>query len=351
MIEIDGSYGEGGGQILRTSLALSSITGLPLHIRDIRKHRRQPGLRPQHLTAAQAIAIITRANLVGACQDATDIYLHPNGLHSGKYRFDIPTAGALTLVLQTVFLPLSFAGGTSWVKLTGGTHVPMSPIYHYLQEQWLPMMLNLGFRLEMRLAQAGFFPRGGGEVDLKVMPVMKLSPFRCTRQGALLEIRGFSGVANLGDEIGKRQKHRALQRLYAHCRNTKIQNLRLPSPGQGTFILLRSTFSPCGSACFTALGAPGKPAEQVADEATDSLIAFLQSAGCVDHYLADQLLLPLSMVQEPSEFSTNRITDHLLTNAHVIQQFLPVTITIEGEKGGPGIVRISNNPVIAASIP
>ncbi|MFW5713473.1 MAG: RNA 3'-terminal phosphate cyclase [Brevefilum sp.] len=340
MVEIDGSYGEGGGQILRSSLTLSALTGMPLHIHHIRTNRDQPGLRQQHLTAVKAIGRITRAEVQGATLNSTELTLKPKGIHAGKYQFDIPTAGALTLVLQTIFLPLSFADGTSWVALTGGTHVHWSPIYHYLQEHWLPIMDELGLRLKIALGKAGFFPGGGGEVTLKVLQAKSLKPFTCTDRGDLVTIRGLSGVANLEDDIAKRQKHQALKRLYDVCQNSKIKTMRLPAPGKGTFVLLKADFANCGSACFTALGAPGKPAEQVADEAVDQLMDFFDTDGCLDHFLADQLLLPLSFVRRMSKFRTDAITGHLRTNAHVIQQFLPVAIEIEGEENTPGLVRV-----------
>lgn len=340
MVEIDGSYGEGGGQILRSSLTLAALTNKPLHIYDIRANRDQPGLRPQHLTAVKAIAKITRGELQGASQGSSNVTFHPSGIHSGKYRFDIPTAGALTLVLQTIFLPLSYADGTSWVTLTGGTHVRWSPIYHFLQEHWLPVMSQLGFRLEMEPGQAGFFPSGGGELTLKVLPHKDLEPYRCTDRGDLASVRGLSGVANLNDQIAIRQKHQALKRLYGICRDSKIQTLRLPSHVKGSFILLKATFTRCGSACYTALGAPSKLAERVADEAVDPLINFLQTDGCMDHYLADQILLPLSLIPEQSEFRTNIVSNHLQTNAHVVRQFLPVSIEIGGKKGNAGLIRV-----------
>jgi len=340
MITIDGSHGEGGGQILRSSLTLAALTGESLHIHHIRANRSQPGLRPQHLAAVKAIAKLTRADVSGAERDSTEVTLSPTALQAGRYQFDIPTAGALTLVLQTIFLPLSFADGSSRVILTGGTHVQWSPNYHYLTEQWLPWMDRSGFRVETQLQKAGFYPAGGGEVSLKVLPAQELHPFSCLKRGNLRHIRGFSGVANLEDDIAKRQKHHALKRLYDVCQDSKIKTLRMPAYGKGTFVLLKAEFTNCGSACFTALGAPGKPAERVADEAVDKMFAFLQTDGCVDHYLADQILLPLSLIDGESEFRTDSVTQHLLTNAHVIRQFLPVQIDIEGEADQPGLIHI-----------
>jgi len=340
MIKIDGSYGEGGGQILRTSLSLSALTGEPIDIQNIRVNRSQPGLRPQHLTAVNAIAEIAQADLKGAEINSTRVQLTPKKPRGGNFLFKISTAGALTLVLQTIFLPLSFAESPSTATLVGGTHVRWSPIWEYLQECWLPMMESFGFRGEIGLEQAGFYPRGGGSAKIKIFPGDKLQPFNCTDRGELIEIRGYSGVANLEKTIAKRQKHQALRRLYEVCRDSKIRTMDLPSPGKGTFILLKPKFSNFRCACFSALGAPGKPAEKVADEAVDALFEFLKTDGCVDHFMADQLLLPLSIINGESSFRTNRVTRHLLTNIHIIKQFLPVKITVDGMLDEPALVNI-----------
>lgn len=340
MVEINGAYGEGGGQILRSSLTLAALTGQPLRIHHIRANRSRPGLRPQHLAAVEVIAKLTDAQVSGAYLGSGEVALVPAQCRPGRYRFEIPTAGALTLVFQTLFLPLSFAGGRSSITLTGGTHVPWSPVFHYLSDHWLPVMSNLGFRAALTLEQAGFYPRGGGIVSAQILSPKTLQPFSCSQRGSLSQIRGISGVANLSPEIAKRQKHQALSRLYPVCRDTKISMLDMPSPVKGTFVLLLATFDPSGSACFTALGAPGKPAEQVADEAVDELLGFLKTDGCVDQYLADQLLLPLLVVPGDATFRTSKVTPHLLTNAHVIHQFVPNRITIDGDLNTPGTVKI-----------
>lgn len=347
MIEIDGSFGEGGGQILRTSLALSALTGEPLDIQNIRANRSKPGLRAQHLAAVNAIAKITGAELKGAELNASRIQIFPGKPQGGSYQFNISTAGSLTLVLQAIFLPLSMAEKPSSIALTGGTHVRWSPIWDYIRDCWLPLMKNLGLSSEIELEKGGFYPRGGGKAFINIKPAETLKSFNCTDRGELVRIRGFSGVANLERSIAKRQKHQALRRLYNICRDSKVKTVTLPSPGKGTFIFLQAEFSKCRWACFSSLGAPGKPAEKVADEAVDDLIAFLDTDGCVDQYMADQILLPLSIIPGESEFRTNRVTKHLLTNIHVIQQFLPVKITLEGELGSPGLVNIHGYPLLA----
>jgi RNA 3'-terminal phosphate cyclase (ATP) len=340
MVVIDGAYGEGGGQILRSSLTLSALTGKPLEIHHIRANRTQPGLRAQHLAAVQAVAAITRGSLEGAHMHSTRVEFIPGQPHSGTYTFKIPTAGALTLVLQTIFLPLSLAGGRSQISLSGGTHVRWSPSWHYLQECWLPLITMMGFRVALDLRKAGFYPRGGGEVKIDVLPVRSLRTYNCVDRGDLVQIRGLSGVANLEESIAKRQKHQALRRLYAVCADSKIKTVQLPSPGKGTFILLKATFSKGGCACYTALGEPGKRAERVADEAVDQLLCFLENNASLDEYMGDQVLLPLSIIPGKSAFRTKCLSPHLLTNAYVIQQFLPVEINIEGEPGAPALVEV-----------
>lgn len=345
MIEVNGAHGEGGGQILRTSLALSALTQSPIHIKRIRANRRQPGLRPQHLAAVNAIAKLSDAKVTGAHLNSHEITLSPRTLQPGRYQFDISTAGALTLLFQTVFLPLSFANGTSELTLTGGTHVPWSPVYHFLEEHWLPAMHCLGFQGRLTLKNAGFYPQGGGVVSANILPAHDLLPFLCVDRGDLIRIRGLSGVANLDESIAKRQKHQALRRLYAYVNDVKIKTLTLPSHNKGTFVQLSAAFSNGGCASFSALGAPGKPAERVADEAVDQMLAFLDSDGCIDPYLADQLLLPLSLIKGTSKFRTNPVSQHLLTNASVIKQFLPIEIKIDGALGQSATVNVCGKTV------
>ncbi|HAF48856.1 MAG TPA: RNA 3'-phosphate cyclase [Anaerolineaceae bacterium] len=340
MIEIDGAYGEGGGQVLRSSLTLSALTGKPVTIRNIRANRSKPGLRPQHLAAVNAIAKITQAQVEGNELNSNEVFLTPNKVVAGDYKFDIPTAGALSLVLQTVFLPLSFAKSKSYITLTGGTHVPWSPIWDYIQACWLPVMTSLGFRGDTQLEIAGFYPRGGGRAQVDILPPKSLKPLVCLERGDLLRIEGWSGVATLDLSIAKRQKHQALRRLYEVCRNTKIKTVQVPSIGKGTFILLKAVFSSGSCACYSALGAPGKRAEMVADEVVDQLLSFLGTDGCIDHYMADQILLPLSVIPGKSAFSTSILSQHVLTNVQIIQKFLPVRINVTGRIKTPGTVEV-----------
>jgi RNA 3'-phosphate cyclase len=312
MLTIDGSIGEGGGQVLRSALTLSILTGTPIHLTNIRARRSKPGLQAQHLTAVKAAAAICAAETRGADLHATELEFHPGQVKPGRYRFTIETAGSACLVLQTVALPLALAPGTSTVTLRGGTHVPWSPSYHYLERQWQPHLQAMGLHINLTLNAAGFYPRGGGEVLASIRGAGSILPLERSQPGELIRIRGLSGVANLSLDIARRQKLQALRRLEPICRDSKIETLDLPSPVKGTFILLWAEFSNGQAACG-ALGAPGKRAERVADEAVDELL-------CI---------------------STARVTSHLLTNAQIIRQFLPARIEIEGEEGQPGKVWIA----------
>jgi RNA 3'-terminal phosphate cyclase (ATP) len=280
------------------------------------------------------------AQIEGAQLGSQTLAFHPNGIRSGEFRFDIGTAGATSLVLQTILPPLSFANSSSIVTLIGGTHVPRSPCFHFLQLHWLPYMCGIGFNIQLELETAGFYPRGGGCVRATVQPATTLSPLRLTNRGLLKRIRGISAVANLDFNVAERQRRQALKRLGELSTVTEIEILALGSPSKGTLLLLLAEFenSQC---CFFGLGARGKPAERVADEAVGELLEFLATDGTVDHYLADQLTLPLALAPGVSELRTSKVTQHLATNAEIVRMFLPVIIKIDGEIGQPGSVRIS----------
>jgi RNA 3'-terminal phosphate cyclase (ATP) len=342
-IEIDGSMGEGGGQVLRTSLSLSLITGKPLHLSAIRSRRPKPGLQPQHLTAVQAAAAVGRAEVTGGELGSQELTFRPASIRPGAYRFDIGTAGATSLVFQTIFFPLSLAAKAATLTLTGGTHVPWSPSFHYLDLHWSRYLMEMGFKLKLFSEKAGFYPQGGGSIQAVLRPSQALQPLQLAERGNLLRINGISAAANLDEEIAQRQKHQALRRLEPLCRDTKIKTLNLPAQGKGTFILLIAEFEQ-GRACYTALGEKGKPAEKVADEACDPLQRLLNLHAGMDEYLADQLLLPLALAQGPSRFVTPHITGHLLTNAQVIRKFLPVDIIIQGNLDEEGWISIHPGP-------
>jgi len=344
MLEIDGSQGEGGGQVLRSALALSIVTGQAIHIYNIRAKRPTPGLMAQHLKSVDAAAAIGVAQVDGATLHSKTISFQPSKIRSGRYKFDIGTAGATTLILQTIFLPLSLASSASSVIITGGTHVAWSPCYHYLALHWLPYMHEMGFDVRLSLDQAGFYPKGGGRISATIRPVRQISPLQLTHRGSIKRIIGVSAIANLPLSIAERQKHQALLRLNEYKWNNSTLDIKiyienLPSQVKGTFLLLMAEFEG-GRCCYFSLGELGKPAERVADEALDGLLNFMETDGAIDPFIADQLLLPLCFAKTKSVIHPCQITQHILTNAAIIRTFIPVHIEIQGEIGSPGSIHI-----------
>jgi RNA 3'-terminal phosphate cyclase (ATP) len=342
-VQIDGSYGEGGGQILRTALALSCVTGRRVEITNIRKGRKKPGLQPQHLTAVKAAAAVSGAAVEGAELSSQFLRFSPTALSGGDYLFDVSekkgSAGSTSLVLQTLFLPLCFAERPSSVTVIGGTHVPWSPPFHYLQQVFLPMLSRMDARIELDIEKWGWYPIGGGKVTARVHPQREFKQLEIMERGKLLGVSGISAVSNLPQEIAKRQRDRALSALSGRGIDARIETISAPSPGKGTLLFLLADLENV-TAGFNSLGAIGKRAEEVADDACHDLFSYLDSDGALDPHLADQIVPYLALSSGPSRFSTSRITKHLLTNIWAIRQFLDVVISVEGEEGVPGIVKV-----------
>ncbi len=334
-IEIDGSFGEGGGQILRTALSLSCITGDTLNLFNIRKGRKKPGLMPQHITCVNAAAMISHAQVTGNEKGSMELTFSPEDVRAGRYMFDIGTAGSCSLVFQTLLPPLIFSGEPSNITIKGGTHVPFSPPYHYISGVFLPMLNRIGVEVESSIMRYGFYPKGGGEVSFRIQPIRQVKGMNLISRGALLFVHGLSGVSNLPVSIAERQKMSMIQNLQPV--KADMQVIEVSSHGQGTFVFLKGEYehAPAG---FSSLGERGKPAEAVGKEAAEQFIDFHNSTACLDPHLADQIVLYLSLAQEDSSFTTPRITQHLITNLWVIEKFLNVRYEIQGELDSEGRV-------------
>jgi RNA 3'-terminal phosphate cyclase (ATP) len=342
-IEIDGSYGEGGGQILRTALALSAILKKPFSIHHIRSKRKNPGLQAQHLEAVKASAQITDAETEEVKLGSQKIVFIPQRILPGDYRFEVKTAGSVTLLLQAIFPPLCLSGGSSNVTLIGGTHVPWSPSFHYLCEVLLPTLHRMGISARAAIEKWGFYPRGGGMIQLKIDPVDQLKPICLADRGSLKKVHGISAVSNLPKHVAERQREQALRRIQTELKiEAQITtSYDVPSNGPGSFLFLLAEYEKTFAA-FSSLGARGKLAEKVADEAVDSLKDFMESDGCVDPHLADQLVPFMAMAKGRSCFTTTQLTEHLFTNLWVAGHFLKVKIRKWGETGSPGRVEFLN---------
>ena len=346
MIEIDGSYGEGDGQILRTALTLSAIKNKPFEMFNIRAGRKKPGLAAQHLQCVKAMAQICGAEVSGARVGSLTLRFHPGEIEYGDYCLEIGTAGSISLVLQTIFLPLSLANGPSSITIRGGTHVPFSPCFHYLKEQWLYYLKKIGFDAKIEMVRAGFYPKGGGEINVSIKHVENINPLTLMERGRLLRLRGISAVGNLDLSIAERQKKQVLKRLSEINIIPEIDVVAMPAFARGTLLLLVCEFENSQS-CYFSLGAIGKRAEKVANEACEGLEHFLETKGVVDEHLADQVILPLSLAGKTSRFLTPEITQHLLTNAEIIRLFSNTKIDINGNIGGEGEVVMGENTLLS----
>jgi RNA 3'-terminal phosphate cyclase (ATP) len=340
-LPIDGSYGEGGGQILRTALALSAILGVGIRIDNIRAKRRNPGLAPQHLTCVQAAAKICGARVEGARIGSTQLTFIPGEIKPGRYLFDVaekrPSAGSVTLIFQAIYLPLALSDGESEVILRGGTHVPWSPPAHYLQQVFVPVASRFGLKADVEISKWGFYPKGGGEIRVKIHP-SKLNPASIVERGSLLKIRGISACANLPISIAERQR-KAVERKLSGLGETEIETFSVRSRGPGTVMFLTAEFE--GSlAGFSSLGERGKPAERVGEEAADELLEFLRANSALDPHAADQIIPIMALAGGRSAITTPRITQHLLTNVWLVERLTDVRFKVNGELDKPGEIEV-----------
>lgn len=347
MITIDGSYGEGGGQILRTSLTLAAVTGKPLKMVNIRAGRKKPGLAAQHLTAVLAAAAVCDAHLEGAQLGSQTLTFVPqSSLQARSYSWDVAaarrggSAGSTSLILQTVLLPLALAEGRSKVTVKGGTHVPWSPPYHFLEKVYLPTLARLGVEARAEIERWGWYPIGRGSVKAQIKEAASrplLKAIDLNERGEFLRLSGLSALSNLPKHIAQRQRDRALELLRGEGFEPDIRMEEGKSSGRGTMVFLWAEFEN-GVAGFTALGAPGKPAEKVAEEACQAFLEYYESGAALDKHLADQLILPLALADGHSAFTTCQITQHLITNIWVVEQFMDIGYQVEGSEGERGRV-------------
>ncbi|MCX8186868.1 MAG: RNA 3'-terminal phosphate cyclase [Sulfolobales archaeon] len=342
-VVIDGSLGEGGGQILRTSVALSSILMKPIKVINIRAKRRNPGLQNQHITAVKAAAEITNAAVEGLHLRSTEITFVPRRLRSGRFTFDIGTAGSATLVLQTVLPILLFIPGETEVEIIGGTDVPWSPPIDYFKNVILHYLRLLGAEVSMKLLRRGHYPVGGGVVITKVLnnPV-KLRPIKILERGNVTRIRGVSHCVKLPKHVAERQAKAAEEVLKGSYPGIPVEiGLEYYDPsndphlGPGSGIVLWAETDNTAVIGADALGAKGKRAEEVGSEAARKLIAELNSKAALDTHMGDNIIPYLSIVDGESEVSGSSLTTHTSTVVEIVKMLTGAKVEIQGSLNQP----------------
>ena len=322
LLNIDGSQGEGGGQILRSAMALSIVTGKPFRIEKIRAGRKKPGLLRQHLTCVRAATRTCDGGAEGAELGSTTLTFFPSAARSGQYRFAIGSAGSALLVIQTVLPPLLLADGPSTVTVEGGTHNMMAPPFDFFDRCFLPLLRRMGADVTATLDRPGYYPAGGGSVTVQIAPA-PLRPMKLPERGEIVRRRARADVAGLPGEIARRETDRVLRMLNwpEECREIR-QLSEAFGPGNYLAVEIESV---CVTEVFSGFGSRGTRAEAVAEAAIQEAKAYLASGAPVGPHLADQLLLPMAIAGGGS-FTSMPLTTHATTNAEVIGKFLPVEI-------------------------
>ncbi len=321
-LEIDASQGEGGGQILRTALALSIITQTPIVVDNIRAKRSKPGLMRQHLTCVRAAQAISGASVKGDELGSQRLEFTPHYLRGGDYQFAIGTAGSCALVLQTILWPLLFAEQASTITLEGGTHVPMAPCFEFLELSFLPALRKMGVVLDIELLKHGFYPGGGGQLRAKISPWTQPQALHLLSRGEALGQHALALIANLDHSIAERQLKAVRRHLKWGEDALQHQGLR-NSHGVGNTLILSAQFSD-HTEVVTSHGDKGRTSEKVAQIGCDEMKAYLESKAAIGEHLADQLLLPIALVG--GEFTCNVVSLHCETNCAIIARFLEVSI-------------------------
>lgn len=342
MIEIDGSYLEGGGAILRVASALSTVTRKPLRVYNIRAGRENPGLRTQHMEGLKAIASLCSGSLKNATLGSTEIELHPDRLEPRELFVEISTAGSVGLLFQTLKVPICKADGDVIIHIKGGaTFAKWAPPLLTTKHVLLPVLSRIGYFAEIEIKRHGFYPVGGARVEITGHPCKEFKPLCLTEAG---EVKNLTGISVASEHL---RKPRVAERMAESARKitdargigTKVETQYVDAQCPGCGIVLWSETTAGAILSADALGERGKPAEKVGEEAANSLLQTIESGAAVDKHLSDQLLIFMALVQGNSAITTPLLTDHAKTNIHVIQKFLPVKFCITD--GKPALIECS----------
>lgn len=338
-IKLDGTYGEGGGQILRSALTLSMITQKPFEIENIRGKRAKPGLLRQHLTAVKASQEICSASVKGANLGSGNLHFTPGRIRSGSYRFSVGSAGSSMLVLQTILPALIFGKEKSEIVLEGGTHNPFAPTFHFLRDVYIPAIKKIGIDIDINLEKYGFYPAGGGRAKVLINPVKKVKKLNLLKRGAIRELTSISILSNLPEKIGIREVNKADQLLQSIAKiNKKVETVNSPGPGN---VFLTKVVCDNITETFTTFGEKRLKSEIVARRCVNDTIDYLISDAAVGEHLADQLIIPMA-INEGGCFSTNVVSSHTRTNINTVSKFLNVKIDCSKQKDDYWLINIGS---------
>lgn len=325
MIEINGSQGEGGGQVLRTSLALSMVTGCPFRIKNIRAGRKKPGLMRQHLTSVNAAVAVSQAKVQGNELGSLELEFSPGNVKPGNYHFSVGTAGSTTLVCQTVLPALMIAPAPSTLTLEGGTHNPLAPPFDFLERVFVPVMEKMGPEFDLKIEGYGFYPAGGGKIQIQINPQESLSPIDLTERGEIVSKKGEAFYAHLPHDVVARELKVIGKRVAISESDLSPRKIsQSPGPGNMVAIIIESEQV---TEVFTEFGQRGLKAERVAERVCKQALDYLHAGVPVGIHLADQLLVPMALAGG-GRFKTLKPDPHTLTNIDVIQEFLDISIEV-----------------------
>ena len=342
-IIIDGSQGEGGGQIVRSSLSLSMVTGRAMVIENIRAGRKKPGLLQQHLTAVRAAADICGAQIEGDQLRSSRLQFEPGPVQGGSYSFRIGTAGSTTLVLQTILPPLMITDAPSTVTIEGGTHNPMAPPFDFLSKSFLPLLARIGPNVELILDRYGFFPGGGGRIRAEITPSQSLGQLRLLDGGNVSNAHARAIVARLPEDIGERECRTIIRKMNWSQRAYTVEAIQeAGGPGNVVFAEVQRGGV---TEVVTGFGERGVTAEKVAGKVVRQLRRYCEADVPVGEYLADQLLLPMGIGAHfgsgGGEFRTLELSEHTRTHIEILRKFLTVDILADARQRDDVLVRVS----------